>query len=130
VWHDPPVTEDDVQGWLDRYVAAWSSYDPVEIAALFTEDAGYRYDPFDEPLVGGAAIAADWLKDQDAAGSWEAEYRPFAVDGLRAVATGETRYVDENRRYANTFLLEFAADGRCRSFTEWFVLEGATTPSG
>lgn len=128
MWHDPPVTADRVQEWLDLYVAAWSSYDPVEIAALFTEDAAYRYDPFGEPLVGGAAIAADWLKDQDAAGSWEAAYRPYAVDGLRAVATGETRYVGENRRYANAFLLEFAADGRCRSFTEWFVLEGGTLP--
>ena len=47
----------------------------------------------------------------------------FAVDGIRAVAVGETRYLQEGRRYANTYLLEFAADGRCSSFTEWFFLE-------
>ena len=45
------------------------------------------------------------------AGSWEAEYRPFAVEGDRAVAVGETRYPGEGKRYGNTYLLEFAADG-------------------
>jgi hypothetical protein len=95
--------------------------------ALFSDDAAYRYDPFSEPLVGGAAIAADWLKDQDAADSWEAEYHPFAVDGDHAVAVGETRYPTEGKRYANVYVLEFAADGRCCSFTEWFFRELQTS---
>ena len=123
MWHDWEVTNDEVQRWLDAYVAAWASYDEAEIRALFTDDCTYRYDPFDNPLVGGAAIAADWLKDRDAPGSWEAEYRPFAVEGDRAVAVGETRYPGEGKRYGNTYLLEFAADGRCSSFTEWYFLE-------
>jgi hypothetical protein len=130
VWNDAGATENDVQRWLDAYVSAWSTYDTSEIAALFTDDASYRYDPFCEPLVGGAAIAADWLNEQDEPGSWEAEYHPFAVGDDRAVAVGETRYVEGDRRYANTFLLEFAADGRCCSFTEWFMLERATRESG
>ena len=43
------MTKADVQRWLDAYIAAWSSYDPAEIAALFTDDAAYHYDPFSEP---------------------------------------------------------------------------------
>ncbi len=124
------MTTADVQRWLDAYIAAWSSYDPNAIVALFTDDAAYRYDPFSEPLVGGAAIAADWLKDQDAAGSWQAEYRPFAVEGDHAVAVGETRYPQEGKRYANVYLLEFAADGRCSSFTEWYYRERQSTSQG
>jgi ketosteroid isomerase-like protein len=123
MWQHPLVSEADVQRWLDRYVEAWRSYDAEAIAALFTDDAEYRYDPFAEPLVGGAAIAADWLRDRDAPGSWEAEYRPFAVTGDRAVATGETRYPLEGKRYANAYVLEFAPDGRCRSLTEWYFRE-------
>ena len=46
MWHDWPVTADDVQRWLDAYVAAWASYDEAEIRALFTDDCTYRYDPF------------------------------------------------------------------------------------
>jgi ketosteroid isomerase-like protein len=124
------MTKADVQRWLDAYVSAWSSYDAAEIAALFTDDASYRYDPFGDPLIGGAAIAADWLSDRDEPASWEAEYHPFAVDGDHAVATGETRYVEGNRRYANVYLLEFAADGRCRSFTEWYLLERSDSSTG
>ena len=123
MWHDPGVTNADVQRWLDAYIAAWSSYDAAEIAGLFTDDATYRYDPFSEPVVGGAAIAADWLEDRDAPGSWEAEYRPFVVDGDRAVGVGETRYPLEGKRYGNAYVLEFAADGRCSAFTEWYYRE-------
>jgi hypothetical protein len=35
----------DAQGWLNRYVAAWLSYDPNDIAALFTKGIVYRYRP-------------------------------------------------------------------------------------
>ena len=31
------------QEWLDRYIAAWESYDPDAIAGLFSEDVVYRY---------------------------------------------------------------------------------------
>ena len=123
MWHDWPMTADDVQHWLDAYIAAWASYDEGEITALFTEDAAYRYDAFRKPIVGNAPIAANWLRHKDAPGSWEAEYRPYVVDGGRAVAVGETRYLQEAKRYKNLYELEFAADGRCRSFTEWFLLE-------
>lgn len=123
MWHDARVTTEAVQRWLDAYIAAWASYNGAEIEALFTDDCAYRYDPFSEPLVGAAAIAADWRKNKDAPGSWEAEYRVFAVDGPRAVAVGETRYLREKRRYGNTYLLEFDRNGRCSSFTEWFFLE-------
>jgi hypothetical protein len=123
MWHDEAVTAAEVQRWLDAYVAAWSSYDPAEIEALFTDDAANRYDPFSAPVVGGVAIAANWLEDKDEPGSWEAEYRPFAVDGDHAVTVGETRYPTEDKRYANVYVLEFAADGRCSSFTEWYYRE-------
>ena len=118
------MTHDEVQAWLDGYVQAWRSDDPTVIAALFSDDALYRYNPFAKPLVGGAAIAADWLKSPDAPGSWEAEYRPYAVDGNRAVAVGETTYTD-GQRFSNVFLLEFGDDGSCSSFTESFFRKRA-----
>jgi len=45
------------------------------------------------------------------------------ASGDREVAVGETRYPLEGKRYANVYLLEFAADGRCCSFTEWYFRE-------
>lgn len=63
------MTRDDVQRWLDRYVAAWKSYDP-------------------------AAIVADWIapsgnaSSREVEGAYDASYRPWAVEGDRAVAVG------------------------------------------
>jgi hypothetical protein len=117
------MTHDDVARWLDAYVDAWKTYDPARIGSLFTDAAEYRYRPTDAPVAGRDAIVADWLEDPDAPGTYDAEYRPWAVEGHRAVATGTSRYVegDATRTFSNVFLLEFAADGRCEAFTEVFV---------
>jgi uncharacterized protein (TIGR02246 family) len=131
------MTHDDVQAWLDRYIQAWQSYDREAIAALFTEDAEYRYHPWDEPLRGRDAIVEDWLNpggdpaQRDKPGTVEASYRPFAVDGDSAVAIGtSTYYTDASRagvdkRYHNAYLIAFDASGKCRSVTEFFMKEPA-----
>ncbi|MCA1735869.1 MAG: nuclear transport factor 2 family protein [Actinobacteria bacterium] len=109
-----------VQDWLNRYVAAWSSYERSAIEALFTEDAEYRYHPYDEPVVGNAAIADDWLEEKDEPGSWNANYQPHLVEGDWATAVGTTTYGD-GRFYWNMWELTFAPDGRCQRFVEWFM---------
>jgi len=126
------MTGDDVQVWLDQYVAAWETYDPSAIGALFGADAEYRYHPADDPVVGRDAIVHAWVEPSGAAssrdepGTYDAHYEPWAVDGTRAVAVGWSRYFTDATRsvvektYDNAFLLEFDADGACRSFTEFF----------
>jgi ketosteroid isomerase-like protein len=120
------MTHDDVQRWLDAYVDAWRTYDPDAIGALFAEDATYRYHPYDEEaVVGREAIVADWLEEQDAPGSWEAHYEPYAIEGDRAVTIGTSRYVNPDGSlrdlYHNIWTLRFDADGRCTEFVEWFM---------
>ena len=119
------MTNDDVQRWLDDYVNAWRSYDAEEIGELFSADAEYRYQPWSEPLVGRDAIVADWLDSRDPPGTYEGHYAPFVVDGDRAVAIGESRYTNPDGSfrtlYYNLWTLRFDAEGRCRSFTEYFM---------
>ena len=115
--------------WLTNYVDAWRTYDEAAIGALFSEDAVYRFHPWDEgdeTVRGREAIVSNWLEEPDAADSWTAEYRPWAVDGDRVVAVGTTRYLAEDRErvereFHNVFLLEFDADGRCTEFTELYM---------
>jgi hypothetical protein len=123
-----------VQAWLDRYVAAWKSYDQAEIEALFAEHATYRYHPYDtDALEGRAAIVKDWLDNRDAEGTYEARYEPYAVDGDRAVAIGRSLYYEDaskaklDRAYDNVYLLRFDGDGRCVEFTESFMKEPAAS---
>jgi len=119
-----------VQGWLDRYIQAWRANQPEPIAALFSEDAVYRYRPSGgdaQASIGREAIVNAWLEQPDDPASWEAGYEVFAVDGDRAVATGFSRYLARadtpERVYRNVFLLRFDADGRCTEFTELYMLE-------
>ena len=109
------------QDWLDRYVAAWRSGDRADIAALFSDDVVYSYRPFTEPVRGRDAVVADWLKDPDEPGSWEAEYRAVAVEGDTGVSVGESRYPGSRRTFSNVFVCRFDAEGRCREFSEWWV---------
>lgn len=124
------MTNDQVQAWLDEYVAAWASNDADRIGALFTDDVVYSYRPWRDDantVEGKAALVASWQDDPDDPSTWEAEYAPYAVEGDKAVAVGWTRYFgsdDEPERvYHNAFLLRFGDDGRCDEFAEFYVRE-------
>ncbi len=112
--------------WLQRYVDAWRLLDPVAIGDLFSQDVRYAYDPFDEALVGRAAVVASWQADPDEPGSWQADYEVLAIDGDVCVAHGRTRYLTDDRQaidreFANVFVCRFDAEGRCREFTEYYM---------
>ena len=122
------------QDWLDRYVAAWLSYDEEAIAALFADDIAYRYHPYDDPIVGKAEVVASWLGEsgtdgastRDAPGTYSAHYAPVAVDGDVVVAAGTSSYAERPggaiiRVYHNCFVMRFDNDGRCREFTEYYI---------
>jgi hypothetical protein len=122
------MTKTDLQSWLDRYILAWQASRATVIEELFTEDAIYRFHPYDEGdemVVGRDAIVAAWLQEPDDPAAWEAAYEAWSVDGDRAVGIGTTRYVatadKPERTYKNCFLMKFAADGRCSEFTEYYV---------
>jgi ketosteroid isomerase-like protein len=123
-----------VADWLDGYSHAWGTYDPDEIGALFSEDAVYYFEPFEEPARGRQAIVAAWLEDRDEAGTYEGSYRPLLVAGDQAVARGSSRYFDTNgtvsKEFDNLIVLRFDADGRCAEYREWYMRKPASTPSG
>jgi SnoaL-like domain len=128
------MTHDEVQAWLDRYVQAWLSYDREQITSLFAAGVEYRYHPYDEAISGRDEVVASWLGEgdsedastRDETGTYEAAYRPVAVDGDAAVAIGTSSYRDEPggeivKTYDNCYLLEFDGEGRCTKFTEWYM---------
>ena len=115
-----------VQKWLDDYVAAWKSYDAAAIGALFSEDANYRYNPFDEPVKGREAIVANWLENRDTPNTYSGDYKAVAVNGSTAVSNGHTKYFQADsktleRQYDNIFMLKFDDAARCQDFCEWYM---------
>jgi hypothetical protein len=127
------ITHETVQAWLDAYERAWETYDPEQIAALFSENAEYRWHPADDPAVGRDVIVRAWVapegneSSRDEPGTYLGEYRPWAVDGNRAVAIGTSTYWTDASRstvartYFNNWLLEFDDAGKCSSFTEYYM---------
>jgi len=120
--------------WLDRYVAAWVSYNPAAIGDLFTEDVSYRYHPSDEPTVGRDAVVASWRGEstaqqastRDALGTYQAAYAPVAIEDDVVVAIGTSTYFAApggpvDAVYDNCFLMRFDDSGRCSDFTEYYV---------
>jgi len=128
------LTHEHVQSWLDAYARAWETYDPADIGPLFSDDAEYRWHPADEPEQGREAIVFAWLNpggnasSRDEPGTYQAELTPYAVDGNTAVAVGTCTYWSDATRskveriYYNIWLLEFDDEGKCRSFTEYWML--------
>jgi uncharacterized protein (TIGR02246 family) len=85
------VDEQAVAAWLDGYSRAWKTYDPEQIGELFSEDAVYFDNPFDEPVRGREAIVASWLEDPDEEGTYEGRYRPVLGGGGKDAANSYNR---------------------------------------
>lgn len=114
------------QAWLDGYVDAWKTYDEAKIGALFADDVEYRYHPLDEPLVGRAAVVANWLESKDDPGTYDANYEVLAIDGDTYVARGRSDYFETpggplRDQYFNVYVCHFNDSGECTSFTEYWI---------
>ena len=113
---------DHVQSWIAGYRRAWDSNAEGDIRALFTDDAEYRFHPYDETAASGLdAIVSAWLQDRDEPGDTTFEVRSMHVDGDTAFVQAVTDYVTPGDVYDNLWVIEFAADGRARSFVEWYM---------
>jgi hypothetical protein len=117
-----------VAAWLARYREAWTTNDPETIASLFTHDAIYRPTPFSAGWRGRAAIVAGWLDRKDEPGDWTFEHEIVSSSDDRGIVRGRTVYPALGREYSNIWLVEFAPDGKCREFTEWWVERGQPDP--
>jgi ketosteroid isomerase-like protein len=105
--------------WVERYRRAWDSNDPDDIRALFTGDALYYTEPYAEPWRGHEEIVAGWLDHKDEPGDATFEWEPLVEAGDVSTLTGTTDYGEP--KYDNLWVIRFAADGRAREFTEWYM---------
>jgi uncharacterized protein (TIGR02246 family) len=108
-----------VTAWIDGYIRAWNSNDPIDIGGLFTDDAEYYTAPFRRPWRGRDQIVEDWLARRDEPGETSFDWRPLVVTGEVAIVEGTTRYPEQS--FSNLWVIRLDDDGRCREFTEWWM---------
>ena len=121
----PTLTPGDGQDLLDRFKRAWERLDVDAAVALFREDAEYRFDPFEAPLLGANAIRAYW---NDAAASQthvEFDAERVWVNGPTVLASWHAaftrRATAERVRYRGFMTFELADDGLVARFREWAI---------
>ncbi|MDP9326850.1 MAG: nuclear transport factor 2 family protein [Actinomycetota bacterium] len=118
-------------GWVEGYVKAWSSNDPDDIRALFTEDARYYTEPHAAPWSGQGEIVEQWLDRKDEPEEYTFRWEILAMDGDLGFVRGWTDYVNHEppRSYGNLWVIRLADDGRATEYTEWYVrIRDATPP--
>ena len=112
------------QTFVERYLAAWTSNSPEDIARAFTDDAVYRGFPADpDPAIGldqRVAKATSWA---DEPGTRSFDYTVFLEDDQGAVIQAVTTYPagEKSGVYDNVWLLRFGPDGRVSEFTDYWV---------
>ena len=109
---------------LERYSAAWETFDGDTWTDLFSEDVQYFEDPFEPPLVGRNAVRAYLLEAAENQQQVEMTIERHWVASPTVLASWHASYVrrrDQARiRLAGFMTLEIAEDGRIAHFHEWY----------
>jgi len=123
------LSKEHVNDWLDRYGKAWETGDHERVTSLFSEDAVYHEDPFEEPMRGHPAIRHYWKTGaSDSQENVSFRYRVWAIDGTQCFAHWHatfTRITTQERvELDGVFRLQFqqSASGVpvCISLQEWW----------
>jgi hypothetical protein len=112
------------QDWLERYRHAWIERDANAAAALFTEDAIYREQPFEEPFAGLEAIRRYWSTVTRGQTAIELQYGRPVADGPRVAVEWWANLLNDGApvTLAGEFLLLFDEHWRCRELREYWAL--------
>jgi hypothetical protein len=116
-----------LEEWVEGYQRAWNSNDPEQIGALFTDDARYYTEPFATPWRGRPAIVDAWLDRKDEPGQASFDWQPLVITPDVSVVVGTTTYRDPPKVYSNLWVIRLDPEGRCREFTEWWMLHPVGT---
>jgi hypothetical protein len=113
---------DAIRQWMEKYITAWTTNEPDDIRALFTEDAVYATRPYDpDAWRGHGQIVEHWLTSADEPEEWTFEWSPLGSDGELHFVQGRTTYLGDRPSYENLWVVRLGPDGRATAFTEWFM---------
>ncbi len=118
------MTSSQFLAWLEGYRQAWETRDPEAAAALFVGDATYYETPFGPPAQGKDGIRKYWAAATGSQRDVSFSYEILSISDARGVARWWAEFTripsGVKARLDGIFLLEFDANGLCRSLREWW----------
>ena len=118
------MTSPQLHAWLEQYRQAWETRDADAAAALFTDAAAYYETPFGRPAQGKDGVRAYWGAATEHQRNVKFRHEVLAVTGDAGIARWWADYTrvpsGVKVRLDGVFLVEFDADGLCRSLREWW----------
>ena len=126
---DTVATPAAFAAWLDGYKAAWEGRDAMQAGALFTEDASYHEMPFDEAMVGRAAIEAYWTRVTAAQSNISFNYDVIACVGDQGIAhwRAALNVGADTIELDGVFVCTFADAEHVRALREWWHVKASPT---
>jgi SnoaL-like domain len=114
------LTADQIDDWVGRYLAAWLSNDPADIAAVFAVDAESHELPYATDSENLAEITAVWLERAgwEGTGNWTFEWEQVAVNGDTFVVTGIGHYPALGD-FNNLWVVTLNESGKATMFRMW-----------
>ncbi len=111
--------------WMDTIGRAWVTRDPQLAADLFTGDATYHENPFDEPLRGRDAIYQYWAKLPQEQDQIVFDYKVLEVTPTAGVASWTVAFVrlpsGAKARLEGVLIARFKeGSNRAFAFQEWW----------
>ena len=117
--------------WLAAYRDAWLRRDEAAAAALFTEDATYAEQPYQEPFAGRAGVRDYWARVTATQSNIDMKYGTPITVGNRTAVEWWTTLTNDGMpvTLAGAFILTFDGSGLCRSLREyWQFTDGTREP--
>jgi len=117
-----------VTRWAESYRQAWEGADSEAAAALFTDDATYRNDIYQEPNRGTAGVAEYWSSVTSTQTDVTVRMGEPYLDGDRAVVEFWANMTVEGAplTLGGALLLRFDDNGSCRSLHEYYAFTDET----
>lgn len=121
----------DVNEWAERYARAWEDADEDAAAELFSEDATYRSNIFEDPHRGREGIRSYWRQVTSTQSNIRVRVGRPLIDEDRVALEWWTTMDNEGAPVTlpGCLLLRFGEDGLCHTLHEYYLFgEGHLVP--
>ena len=114
------LTKRQVEDWVGRYLTAWRSNDPKDIAAVFASDADAHELPYETDSEGLSEIVAVWQERStwDGTSEWTFDWQEVAINRDTFVITGIGHYPALGD-FSNLWVVTLNEDGKASTFRMW-----------